>query len=68
MPYHSRFYVDSHEQSEIAFTFCHLLRFEVAPRLKAIARQKLYLPSHQIKKSLGDITPIDWELIERDRD
>jgi len=50
-----------------------LLGFELAPRLKAIARQKLYLPSHQIKKSLGDIAPIlshviDWKLIERHYD
>ena len=68
-----RQYVDSHGQSEIAFAFCHLLGFELAPRLKAIARQKLYLPSHQIKKSLGDIAPIlshviDWKLIERHYD
>lgn len=68
-----RQYVDSHGQSEIAFAFCHLLGFDLAPRLKAIARQKLYLPSHQIKSSLGDIAPIlssviDWNSIERDYD
>jgi TnpA family transposase len=31
-------YVDSHGQSEVGFAFCHLLNFELAPRLKAIAR------------------------------
>jgi hypothetical protein len=39
-----RQYVDSHGQSAVGFAFCHLLGFELAPRLKAIARQKLALP------------------------
>ncbi|WP_197535289.1 Tn3 family transposase [Mesorhizobium japonicum] len=39
-----RQYVDSHGQSSIGFAFCHLLGFELAPRLKAIARQTLALP------------------------
>ena len=37
-------YTDSHGQSEVGFAFTHLLGFELMPRLKAIARQKLYLP------------------------
>ena len=37
-------YVDSHGQSEVAFAFCHLLGFELLPRLKGISRQKLYRP------------------------
>ncbi len=37
-------YTDSHGQSEIAFCFARLLGFELMPRLKAIDRQKLYLP------------------------
>lgn len=32
-----RQYVDSHGQSAVGFAFCHLLGFELAPRLKAIA-------------------------------
>ena len=40
-----RQYVDSHGQSAVGFAFCHLLGFELAPRLKAIARQKLVLAS-----------------------
>ena len=35
-------YVDSHGQSEVGFAFCHLLGFDLLPRLKAI--QKLYRP------------------------
>lgn len=37
-------YVDSHGQSEVAFAFCHLLGFQLMPRLKRIHVQKLYRP------------------------
>jgi hypothetical protein len=37
-------YVDSHGQSEVAFAFCRLLGFQLLPRLKAIAAQRLFLP------------------------
>ena len=68
-----RHYVDSHGQSEVAFAFCHLLNFELAPRLKAIARQKLYLPDTGLRDRLGELAPvltrvIDWDLIERQYD
>ena len=36
-----RAYVDSHGQSEVAFAFCKLLGFQLLPRLKAIAAQRL---------------------------
>jgi len=66
-------YVDSHGQSEVGFAFCHLLGFELAPRLKAIARQKLYLPEAGMRDALGDLAPvltrtINWDLIERQYD
>jgi len=38
-------YVDSHGQSEVAFAFCYLLGFDLLPRLKALAAQKLARPS-----------------------
>ena len=38
-------YVDSHGQSEVAFAFSHLLGFDLMPRLKAIASQKLSRPN-----------------------
>lgn len=68
-----RHYVDSHGQSEVAFAFCHLLGFELAPRLKAIARQKLYLPEAELRGELANLMPIltraiDWQLIERQYD
>ncbi len=57
----------------MAFAFCHLLGFELAPRLKAIARQKLYLPDAELRGLLGNLAPIlsrviDWALIERQYD
>lgn len=68
-----RQYVDSHGQSEIAFAFCHLLGFDLLPRLKGIGRQRLYLPEASMRPELGNIEPvltraIDWELIERQYD
>ena len=68
-----RHYVDSHGQSEVAFAFCRLLGFELAPRLKAIARQKLYLPEASMRDVLGDLAPvltrtINWDLIEQQYD
>jgi TnpA family transposase len=39
-----RQYVDSHGQSTVAFAFCHLLNFQLLPRLKAIGSQRLSRP------------------------
>lgn len=68
-----RQYVDSHGQSAIGFVFCHLLGFELAPRLKAIASQKLALPSTGMRAQLPNLLPIlsstiDWAEIERQYD
>jgi hypothetical protein len=52
-----RQYVDSHGQSEVAFAFCHLLGFALLPRLKGLARQKLYLPNADSRDSLGTKAP-----------
>lgn len=68
-----RSYVDSHGQSEVAFAFCHLLGFELLPRLKGLSRQKLYRPGSgssgaypRLEPILG--RPIDWDLIRRQYD
>lgn len=68
-----RQYVDSHGQSAVGFAFCHLLGFELAPRLRAIARQKLALPSAGMRGQLPNLLPIlsgtiDWEEIEQQYD
>lgn len=68
-----RQYVDSHGQSAVGFAFCHLLGFELAPRLMAIARQKLGLSSTGMQSQLRNLLPIlsgvvDWDEIERQYD
>jgi TnpA family transposase len=66
-------YVDSHGQSEVAFAFCHLLGFNLMPRLKGIHRQKLYLPhtgQSNLYPHLKPILtrPINWDLIRQQYD
>ena len=62
-------YVDSHGQSHVGFAFCHLLGFDLMPRLKDIYRQKLYLPTSdldaypQLRSIVGG--HIDWALIRK---
>ncbi len=68
-----RQYVDSHGQSAVGFAFCRLLGFELAPRLKAIARQKLAIPDTAMRARLPNLLPIlsgaiNWEEIEQQYD
>ena len=63
-----RNYVDTHGQSEIAFAFSYLLGFELLPRLKNLAHQKLCRPDTDLYPNLEAVlakTVIDWELIEQ---
>lgn len=66
-------YVDTHGQSEVGFAFCHLLGFQLMPRINGIHKQKLYLPdkgqadvyphlSHILKR------PIRWNLVAEQYD
>ncbi|CAE6866812.1 hypothetical protein R75461_08328 [Paraburkholderia nemoris] len=66
-------YTDSHGQSEVGFAFCHLLGFELLPRLKAIASQKLYLPTAGSGTDYANLEPvltrpINWALIRQQYD
>jgi TnpA family transposase len=66
-------YVDSHGQSAVAFAFCHLLNFQLLPRLKGIHRQKLYRPTTGQPDAYPHLQailtrPIRWELIHRQYD
>ena len=68
-----RQYVDSHGQSDVAFGLTHLLGFELMPRLKAIASQKLYRPvagrPDDYPKLQPILTrPINWDLIRQQYD
>jgi TnpA family transposase len=66
-------YVDSHGQSEVAFAFCHLLGFQLLPRLKGIHAQKLYRPQPGQADAYPLLhpvltRPIHWELIRQQYD
>ena len=66
-------YVDSHGQSEVAFAFCYLLGFDLLPRLKAVASQKLYRPETGRPEDYSNLEsiltkPINWELIRKQYD
>jgi hypothetical protein len=66
-------YVDSHGQSEVGFAFCHLLGFQLLPRLKHLKHQKLYRPDKgegQPYTNLHPILtrPIHWDLIAQQYD
>lgn len=68
-----RQYVDSHGQSTVAFAFSHLLSFDLLPRLKALASQKLYLPVTGQSEDYLNLEPvltrsINWELIRQQYD
>jgi len=68
-----RQYVDSHGQTEVAFAFCRLLRFELLPRLKAISKQKLYRPEAGKPDAYRNLAAIltrviNWELIRQQYD
>jgi TnpA family transposase len=68
-----RQYVDSHGQSEVAFAFSHLLGFDLLPRLKGIARQRLYLPAAADDGEYPALAPIltraiNWDLIVQQYD
>lgn len=68
-----RQYVDSHGQSTVAFAFCHLLGFQLLPRLKAIHKQRLYRPEAGCPQAYPNLQPvlrrpINWDVITPEYD
>ena len=66
-------YTDTHGQSEVGFAFCYLLGFDLMPRLKNMASQKLYLPEAGSAANYPNLEsiltrPINWELIRQQYD
>jgi TnpA family transposase len=66
-------YVDTHGQSEVGFAFCHLLGFQLMPRIKGIHQQKLYLPFKGQSNTYPHLKtvikrPIRWKLIREQYD
>lgn len=62
-------FVDTHGQNEVAFGFCHLLGFQLMPRLKNIYAQRLARPETGKPEAYPNLQlilskPIDWELIQ----
>jgi TnpA family transposase len=68
-----KIFTDSHGQSEVGFAFCHILGFNLMPRLKAIHSQKLYRPDTGISEAYPNLQPvltrnINWDLIRQQYD
>ena len=68
-----RQYVDSHGQSEVAFAFCHLLGFQLLPRLKAIHKQRFYRPDARQPNAYPNLQPvlrraINWDFMAQEYD
>jgi TnpA family transposase len=66
-------YVDTHGQSEVGFAFCHLLGFQLLPRLKSLKKQRLYRPHPGESEKYAHLQPIlarpiHWELIGQQYD
>jgi len=66
-------FVDTHGQSEIAFGFCHLLGFQLMPRLKNMHAQKLHPPEAGATETYSNLKlilrqPIKWDLIRQQYD
>jgi TnpA family transposase len=66
-------YVDSHGQSAVGFAFSHVLGFDLLPRIKAIHKEKLYLPQPGASQGYPHLQniltrPIRWHLIEEQYD
>src|SRR6266516_647090 len=60
-------------KSEVAFGFCHLLGFQLMPRLKNIHAQKLYRPQAGTPDAYPNLQliltrPINWDLIRQQYD
>lgn len=68
-----RSYTDSLGQSTVAFAFAKLIGFELMPRLRGIAHQKLSLHEKGVGKNFPELDgvlgePIKWERIEEQYD
>ncbi len=66
-------YVDTHGQSEVAFAFSYILGFDLLPRFKLIARQKLAMVDADDAKHYANLEAIltraiKWDLIAQQYD
>ena len=66
-------YVDTHGQREVGFAFCHLLGFQLLPRLKNLKKPRLYRPHKGEPDQYANLQPlltrpINWEIIAQQYD
>ena len=66
-------YVDSHGQSAVGFAFSYVLGFDLLPRIKAIHKEKLYLPQPGTSQDYPHLQnvltrSIRWHVIEEQYD
>ena len=66
-------YVDTHGQSEVGFAFSHMLGFNLMPRLKNIASQKINVPAAGMADEFDNLDliltrPINWKIIAEQYD
>lgn len=66
-------FVDSHGQSELAFTFCRFLSVDLLPRLKRMKYERLYLPDKETKHLFPHLSgvlerPIRWKHVYQQYD
>lgn len=66
-------FVDSHGQSELAFTFCRFLAVDLLPRLKRMKYARLFLPDKETAPLFPHLAsvldrPIRWETVYQQYD
>jgi TnpA family transposase len=59
-------YVDTNGQGEVGFEFCHLLGFELLPRLKNLKKQRRHLPHNGDPDRYANLQPILARPINRE--
>lgn len=63
-------FTDTNGQSLVGFAFCHILGFNLMPRIEGIYRQKLYRPDAGINKMFPNLQliltrSINWDLVHQ---
>ena len=60
-------FVDTAGFTELGMSLCHLLGFRLAPRIKDLGRQRLWLPKGVSKKDFGELGDVFAGTIDMDR-
>lgn len=60
-------FVDTHGFTEVAMAFCHLLGIRLAPRIKDLGKQRLWLPKGLPRSGFGKLGPVFAGTIDTER-